>query len=164
MASVVGGLFQPSSGHGQVSAPQGPTDAGRLSLASLTEHTTIAGGRGSETVPGSGFGTLSGGAPVTVGGGLDTVSSGAPVTVVGGGTGGGAPATVGGGSGTVGSGFDTVSGPGAGGVAFAGQVQGGTDQVVATQTVVGGNTILTLPDGSTITLVGVTHIDASFVH
>jgi hypothetical protein len=27
-----------------------------------------------------------------------------------------------------------------------------------------GNTMITLPDGSTITLIGVTHIDSSFFH
>jgi hypothetical protein len=70
--------------------------------------------------------------------------------------------TVAGGAGT-GSGFDTVSGPQAGG-GFAGNLPAGTEQVVATQTQDGGNTVLHLSDGSTITLIGVTHVDSSFVH
>lgn len=71
--------------------------------------------------------------------------------------------TMTGGGGTAGSGFDTVTGPQPGG-GFAGNLPAGTDQVVATQSVEGGNTVLHLPDGSTITLVGVTHVDSSFVH
>jgi hypothetical protein len=64
---------------------------------------------------------------------------------------------------TVGSGFDTVSGPQhAGG--FTTVVHAGAEQVVATHTADGGNTLLHLPDGSSITVVGVTHIDATFFH
>jgi hypothetical protein len=74
----------------------------------------------------------------------------------------GAHPTVGGG-GSSGTGFDTVSGPQAGG-GFAGNLPAGTEQVVATQTTEGGNTVLHLPDGSTITLIGLTHVDSSFVH
>jgi hypothetical protein len=63
------------------------------------------------------------------------------------------------------SGFDTVSGPSQGSGGFAGQPQGGgTEQVAATQTQDGGNTILNLPDGSTITIVGTTQVDSSFFH
>jgi hypothetical protein len=47
---------------------------------------------------------------------------------------------------------------------FAGGAAAGTEHVVATQTQAGGNTVLHLHDGSTITVVGVTHIDASFFH
>jgi hypothetical protein len=62
-----------------------------------------------------------------------------------------------------GGGSDTVSGL-QGDVRFAGNTPAGTEQVVATQTQEAGNTILHLPDGSTITLVGVNHVDASFIH
>jgi hypothetical protein len=41
---------------------------------------------------------------------------------------------------------------------------GGAGGVVATQTHDGGNTVIHLEDGSTITVVGVTHFDSSFVH
>lgn len=75
---------------------------------------------------------------------------------------GGGHASVGGGA--AGSGFDTVSGPQQSGVGFAGELHGGTEQVVASQTQQGSNTVLHLPDGSTITLVGTTHVDASFFH
>jgi hypothetical protein len=36
--------------------------------------------------------------------------------------------------------------------------------VVATSSVQGSNTTITLPDGSTMTLVGITHIDSHFFH
>ena len=67
------------------------------------------------------------------------------------------------GGGAAGGGFDTVSGPQHGDARFSGQQHGG-GHVVANQTQDGGNTILHLPDGSTITLLGTTHVDASFVH
>jgi hypothetical protein len=35
---------------------------------------------------------------------------------------------------------------------------------VATANVSGGSTTITLPDGSTMTLVGITHIDSTFFH
>ena len=38
------------------------------------------------------------------------------------------------------------------------------DHVVATASVSGGSTTITLPDGSTMTLVGITHIDSTFFH
>jgi hypothetical protein len=60
------------------------------------------------------------------------------------------------------AGFDPVSEPSQAGLGFAGELQPGADQVVAVQTLDGGNTVLHLADGSTITLVGVTHVDASF--
>jgi hypothetical protein len=69
----------------------------------------------------------------------------------------------GGGSGKAGSGLDTVSGL-QGGMRIAGTLAAGTEQVVASQTQQGGNLVLHLSDGSTITLVGMTHIDASFIH
>ena len=59
------------------------------------------------------------------------------------------------------SGFDTTGTAGSG--AFAGG-SAASDQVVATQTQAGGNTIIQLADGSTITVVGVAHFDASFFH
>lgn len=78
---------------------------------------------------------------------------------------GGGSDTVGGGSDTVGGGFDTVSGPHRDDARFSGQhYRGGGEHVVANQTQDGGNTIIHLPDGSTITLVGTTHVDASFIH
>lgn len=80
-------------------------------------------------------------------------------------SGGSGSDTVGGGADTVGgTGFDTVSGPQSGDVRFSGQQPGGGDHVVANQTQEGGNTVIHLSDGSTITLVGSTHVDATFTH
>jgi hypothetical protein len=64
------------------------------------------------------------------------------------------------------AGFDTSSGGTTGpGLRISGTLQGsGTENVVASQTTEGGNVVLHLPDGSTITVVGVTHISASFIH
>ena len=45
-----------------------------------------------------------------------------------------------------------------------GETHATIDQVVATSHVQGSNTTITLPDGSTMTLVGITHIDSSFFH
>jgi hypothetical protein len=44
---------------------------------------------------------------------------------------------------------------------FAGG-HGGTEHVVASHSQAGGNVIVHMHDGSTLTVVGVTHIDASF--
>jgi hypothetical protein len=41
---------------------------------------------------------------------------------------------------------------------------GGASGVVATQTHEGGNTVIHMEDGSTITVLGVTHFDSTFVH
>jgi len=49
-------------------------------------------------------------------------------------------------------------------ITFAGQNAATIDHVVATATVSGGSTTITLPDGSTMTLIGITHIDSTFFH
>ena len=72
-------------------------------------------------------------------------------------------ASITGGGGGGGSGFDTVMGQ-QGDLRVAGGLPAGTEQVVATQTQEGGNLVLHLSDGSTITLIGVTHVDANFIH
>ncbi len=89
----------------------------------------------------------------TVAGGADTVSGAGSDTVGGAGLQGA-------------SGFDTVTGPHSGPGSFGSHApQGaGTEQVVATQTQEGSNTVLHLQDGSKITVVGVSHIDSSFFH
>jgi hypothetical protein len=68
-----------------------------------------------------------------------------------------------GGSHSGGSGFDTVNAPQAD-LRVAGSLPAGTEQVVATQTQAGGNLVLHLSDGSMITIAGVTHLDANFIH
>ena len=64
------------------------------------------------------------------------------------------------GSGTSGSGFDTVNAPGTSGVVSG----GASSDVVATQSTDGGNVVVHLSDGSSITIVGTNHIDATFNH
>jgi Ca2+-binding RTX toxin-like protein len=49
-------------------------------------------------------------------------------------------------------------------ITFAGQDAATVDHVVMTANVSGGSTTITLPDGSTMTLVGITHIDSTFFH
>jgi hypothetical protein len=160
MASITGGLFHanpPSTVQAGPSATS--SDAGRLSLASITgPQSTISGAGGHDTVAGSGSDTV-GGTP-TIRSHTTIAGSSSSPTVAG----GGHDMVAGSGSDTVGSGFDTVSGPEQGSVRFAGGTTAGTEQVVATQSQSGSNIILHLPDGSTITLVGVTHFDATFIH
>ena len=67
-------------------------------------------------------------------------------------------ATIGGGGST---GFDSVNSPSAGGL--AGQPAGASDNLVTTQAS-GGNTIVHLPDGSSLTVIGTTHLDGGFFH
>ena len=62
-------------------------------------------------------------------------------------------------------GHDTVFGFNHGdAVSFVGENAQSIQHVVATAHENNGNTTLTLPDGSTITLVGITHIDSGFFH
>jgi len=56
-------------------------------------------------------------------------------------------------------GFDEVHGDR---ISFSGENQTAIAKVVATSTVHDGSTTITLPDASTITLVGISHIDANF--
>ena len=57
---------------------------------------------------------------------------------------------------------DSVGGAAHGPVAFAGQGGAATDSVVATQTIQPGGVTLHFADGSSINIVGATHIDGSF--
>jgi len=96
-------------------------------------------------------------AHTTVSGGSDSVTGGTQ------GAASGFDSVSGSGQGSA-SGFDTVSGPSQDSGGFAGQMQGGTDQVVASQTQDSGNSVLHLPDGSTITVAGTSNVDSSFFH
>ena len=65
------------------------------------------------------------------------------------------------------NGHDTVYGfdhSGGDAISFVGEDSHTIHQVVATAHTDHGNTTLNLPDGSTITLVGVHHVDSSFFH
>jgi hypothetical protein len=70
-------------------------------------------------------------------------------------------ATVGGGDANS-AGFDSVNSPSAGG-GLAGQSAASTEHVITTQSS-GGNTIVHLPDGSSLTVVGSTHVDGNIFH
>jgi hypothetical protein len=141
---------------------------------------TVAGGVG-DTVIGAVGDTIFGAADESiVGAAGDTITMGASDTVVAaagdtviGGTGAGSDTLMAyGGHETVeGSpadesvaGFDTVSGPGHDAIDFAGQSQSSIQKVVATQEQTGGNVTLHLPDGSSMTLIGVSHVDSGFFH
>jgi Ca2+-binding RTX toxin-like protein len=152
---------------------------------------TIQGGTGPDTILGStGQDLIIGGnGPDLIFGGKgnDTIQGGTgPDTILGGGgndsvIGGSGPETIDGGSGhnqiLLGSGptllqdsgsvgHDTVVGFDVAhdGITFAGENNASIDSVVATANEHGGNTTITLPDGSTMTLVGITHIDHAFFH
>jgi hypothetical protein len=49
-------------------------------------------------------------------------------------------------------------------IAFAGQTSGASGQVVATQEVQPGGVTLHLNDGSTINVLGASHVDSSLFH
>ncbi len=146
-----GGYLYGGSGHDTITAGSGPT--------------TIYGGQNGDVING--------------GSGLDVIHGGSGDDTIHGGTG---PETIDGGSGdnliVAGSGgtliedngtqghdtvvgFDTAHGDA---ISFSGQDAATVDQVVATATVSGGSTTITLPDGTTMTLVGISHIDSTFFH
>src|SRR5215472_12570077 len=125
----------------------------------------IYGGKGNDTIQGgSGPDTIYGG------GGNDTV------------IGGSGPATIDGGSGhnqiLLGSGPTLLQDSGSAGhdtalgfevthgdrIGFEGENNRSIGKAIATANEHGGNTTITLPDGSTMTLVGITHIDHTFFH
>ena len=64
------------------------------------------------------------------------------------------------------AGHDTVVGVDVAhdGIIFAGEDTATVNHVVATANVHGGNTTISLPDGSTMTLVGITHIEHTLLH
>jgi Ca2+-binding RTX toxin-like protein len=135
---------------------------------------TIYGGAGPDTINGGDGGTL-----IHGGVGADQIFLGSGQNTVFGGSG---PDTIDGGSGsnqiTAGTGGTLIQDSGATGhdtvvgfnqahgdaITFAGQDAATVNHVVATASVSGGSTTITLPDGSTMTLVGITHIDSTFFH
>ena len=107
----------------------------------------IYGGSGNDTIQG-GFGpdTIDGGS------GHNLITTGANGTLVQESAGGGHDTVVG---------FDSSNGDA---IHFAGENAATIAHVVATSTTDHGNTTISLPDGSTMTLVGIAHIDHTFFH
>ena len=128
-------------------------------------HDTIQGGAGPDTIyGGAGHELITGGSGnnlIVGGSGHETIDGGAGNNMIQVGTG---PALIQdhgvAGHDTV-VGFDTGHGDQIG---FEGENNASIDNVVATANENGGNTTITLPDGSTMTLVGITHIDHTFFH
>jgi Ca2+-binding RTX toxin-like protein len=147
----------------------------------------ITGGNGPDLITGS-SGPGGGNDTVTGGTGPDTIYGGTGRDMLTGGTGNdlilgnSGPETIDGGAGNntiqVGTGPTLIHDSGVTGqdtvvgfdvaqgdrIGFEGENNHSIDHVVATAHVHDGNTTISLPDGSTMTLVGITHIDHSFFH
>jgi hypothetical protein len=136
MASIVGGQHVLGSGDGG-HAPAGPL--GAFSLYLITQPQSLADGR--DMLLSGSHNTISGAHSA----GMDTVSTASGTGAAGG------------------AGFDTVTGP-EHGMPVAGDNRPGADQVIATETHHGGDTTFHLDDGSSLTLIGVTHIASGFFH
>lgn len=141
-ATIVGAKGDTIVGGGGASSIDG--SAGRIQITAGTGYNTIAAAN-HDTVKGSaGNSTVDlGGGPVTLnlGTGIETIAD----------TGTKSSATM--------TGFDQVAGDR---ISFAGETPALIDQVVATAKSTGGNTAITLPDGTTMNLIGVAHINATF--
>src|SRR5262249_17866485 len=95
------------------------------------------------------------------GGGPDTIDGGAGDNLIYAGTGGTLIEDNGISDQDTVVGFDLAHGDG---IAFLGEDPASIANVMATASVHDGNTTNALPDGSSITLVGITHIDSGFFH
>jgi Ca2+-binding RTX toxin-like protein len=163
-----GGSYTIYAGHGDDLITGG---AGQDIIYGGPGHDTIDGGTGADTiVGGNGPDVITGGAgadlivggngkdTITAGTGSDTIYAGHGDDLIIGGA--GQDVTHGGHHDTV-VGFSFAHGDT---IQFSGETPATIDQVVATSHVQGSNTTITLHDGSTMTLVGITHLDSSFFH
>lgn len=152
---------------------------GHDSILGGSGPSTVDGGRGDTIVGGSGAMSVNGRAgseQIRAGSGADTIVA-ANKDVVMGGTGnakidlGGGPTTVNLGSGAANiadtgvrssatvTGFDQLAGDS---LSFAGETSRSIAHVVATAITHGDNTTLAFPDGTEMTLIGITHVNATF--
>jgi Ca2+-binding RTX toxin-like protein len=132
-------------------------------LMGAAGHDTISGGLGDDTIVGGrGDELIAGGA------GHDTIIAGAGHDTISGGPGNDSIVLHRGVDDLrygIGDGHDTVVGfsqSGGDRISFAGADHDTIASVVASAHTAGGDTTISLPDGSTITLVGITHIDQGF--
>jgi hypothetical protein len=102
------------------------------------------------------------GHPQPLGSGPDTLLGGSHITIAGAQS-GGSDSAGGGRSTGPGIGHDTVTGPEQG-LPMAGEPRPGADHVVATETHHGGDTTVHLTDGTSLTVLGATHIDSTLFH
>jgi Ca2+-binding RTX toxin-like protein len=153
----------PFGGHGQagdlVTGGVGPD------LIYGASNDTIQGGTGPDTIyGGSGRELITGGSGdnlIVGGSGHETIDGGAGNNMI---QVGSAPTLI---QDNGVAGHDTVVGFDVGHgdrIGFEGENNASIDDVAATANENGGNTTITLPDGSTMTLVGITHIDHTFFH
>ena len=148
-----------SSGHDLITGGSGPDViyGGRQdTIQGGTGPDTIYGGAGHELITGG-----SGNDLIVGGSGRETIDGGAGNNTIQVGTG---PTLIQD-NGVTGHdtivGFDTAHGDKIG---FEGENKASINNVVATANEHDGNTTITLPDGSTMTLVGISHIDHTFFH
>jgi Ca2+-binding RTX toxin-like protein len=148
------------------------TGSGADTVQGGAGNDTITGGTGPELIQGGHGNDL-----IQGGTGPDTIYGGAGNDTITGGTG---PDTIAGGPGHndiyMGTGPDLVQDTGPGGhdtvfgfghndhMSFVGEDPNSIQHVVATAEEHNGNTTVTLPDGSSITLVGITHINSGSFH
>jgi Ca2+-binding RTX toxin-like protein len=174
------------AGHELITGGSGPNviygGSGRETIDGGAGHDLITGGSGPDVIYGGRHDTIQGGTGANTiygGAGHELITGGSGYNLIVGGSG---HETIDGGAGNnmiqVGSGpilvqdsgvtghdtvvgFDTAHGDKIG---FEGENKSSIDNVVATANENGGNTTISLPDGSTMTLVGITHIDHTFFH
>jgi hypothetical protein len=168
----IGGGDHGHGGDGHDGGNNGPPGFSHPVLLTAAANQIVTGHNG-DTIIGAYHDTITGGTNDVIWmASADTVYAAAGDTIIGGKTTGFDSILANGGNETVtgtptnetATGFDTVTGPGHDQISFSGESQRSIANVVATQEQSGGNTTLHLPDGSSITLVGVTHVTSSFFH
>jgi len=149
--SGAGDTIAAGSGNATIGGVAGDTiigGAGKTFLDGTAGNQSILGGSGNSTIWGGAHDTVqgalgSGSALIGLAGGNETLRD----------------------NGSTSTGHDTVVGfsrPAGDRLSFANETAAAIDTVVASAQTGNGSTIVTLPDGSILTLVGISHIDSSF--